>query len=281
MQIFLTGASGYVGRHVAQELKIRGHQVTGLARKPSVRTAAAKSIKWCFSDLGQLELIGDAMDRSDCVIHCAMDYSGAGKENSELDSKFVQYVISRRIFFIYTGNLYSPRSSSDDVLMEEIEETGTDWRLRAEKDVIESKTAAAVIRLGFVYGGMGGYLWDMLPPNVVAGLDVQSIGAAVWPMVHVRDVASLYATIAEEQATGVFHAYDGSAITAREIVEKLVDIYPSSGESRGAAHEHIRELLQKSVRTTNSRSLATGWTPAFPDFGEHAAQAYKDYLSVQ
>ncbi len=281
MQIFLTGASGYVGRHIAQELEIRGHQVTGLARKPSVRTAAAESIKWCFSDLGQPELMADVMERSDCVIHCAMDYSGAGKENRDLDARFVRQVISKRKYFLYTGNLYSSRPRSEDVFMEEIDASGTDWRLRVEKDVIESETAAAVIRLGFVYGGMGGYLWDMLPPSVVAGLDVEGIGAASWPMVHVRDVASLYATIAEERATGVFHAYDGGAITAREIVETLVEIYPPTQPTGQEAHEHLRELLQKSVRTSNSRSLATGWTPTFLDFREHAAEAYRDYVSVQ
>ena len=281
MQIFLTGASGYVGRHIAEELEIRGHRVTGLARKPSARTAAAESIDWCFSDLSQLELIGDALQGCDCVIHCAMGYSGAGKENSELDNKFVEYLISKGIFFIYTGNLYSPRSNDDDVFLEEIDSSSTDWRLRAEKDAIESRTAAAVIRLGFVYGGMGGYLWDMLPPNVVAGLDVEGISAATWPMVHVRDAASLYATIAEERATGVFHAYDGNAITARELVETLVELYPPTPPNGQEAHEHLRELLQKSVRTKNSRSLATGWTPSFLDFREHAARAYTDYLSVQ
>ncbi len=281
MQIFLTGASGYVGKHIAEELEIRGHRVTGLARKPSARTAAAESIDWCFSDLSQLELIGDAMQGCDCVIHCAMDYSGTGKENNELDTKFVQYLISKGIFFIYTGNLYSSRSPSDHAFLEEIDSSSTDWRLRTEKDVIESETAAAVIRLGFVYGGMGGYLWDMLPPSAVAGLDVEGIGAVSWPMVHVRDVASLYATIAEERATGVFHAYDGNAITAREIVETLVELYPPTRPSGKEAHEHLRELLQKSVRTRNSRSLATGWTPTFLDFREHADRAYRDYLSVQ
>ncbi len=281
MQIFLTGASGYVGKHIAEELEIRGHRVTGLARKPSARTAAAESIDWCFSDLSQLELIDDAMQGCDCIIHCAMGYSGAGKENGELDTRFVQFLISKGIFFIYTGNLYSPRSSGDNVFLEEIDSSSTNWRLRAEKDAIESRTAAAVVRLGFVYGGMGGYLWDMLPPNVVAGLDRGKTGAASWPMVHVRDVASLYATIAEKRATGVFHAYDGSAITAREIAETLVDIYPLTPPTVQEAHEHLHELLHKSVRTSNSQSLATGWTPTFVDFREHADGAYRDYLSVQ
>ncbi|MFT5143120.1 MAG: nucleoside-diphosphate-sugar epimerase [Rhodothermales bacterium] len=277
MNVFLTGASGYVGRHVAQELMARGHQVTGLARKPSNRTSSP--IEWCFADLEQYEDYRDALESADCIVHCAMGYSDSGAEDVEADAAFVERALASGNFLIYTGNLYSSRSLPDDVFKEELIHKPEDWRLQNERLVLGSIAPAAVIRLGFVYGGEGGYLWPMLPPEAAGGVDPNEIREAVWPMVQVQDVAALYAIVAETRATGVFHAYDGCAITAREIIQTLQEVYPPGQNAGADAHEHINALLTKSIRTTNSRSLAAGWKPAFSDFRDHAAAAYAQYLA--
>ncbi len=99
-------------------------------------------------------------------------------------------------------------------------------------------------------------------------------------MVHVLDAAALYATIAERQATGVYHGYDGTSVTAKAVMPTLKEIYPNDKSVGQAPHEHIQSLLSKSINTTNARSLTTGWEPKFTNFVENAAQAYASYLEA-
>lgn len=280
MKVFLTGASGYVGRHVAQELVSRGHEVTGLARRASPSTDGLNNIEWCFADLAEFNEFEGLIDRADVIIHCALNYSDSGDVNTDLDADFVQQLQAKEKYFIYTGNLFSPRPDPAGTFIEETVPESDDWRLQQEISILESSSSAAVIRLGFVYGGRGGYLWQMLPPEAVSGLDPNEIVAVNWPMVHVQDVAALFATIAEQKATGIYHAYDGTPITAREIVQTLKEIYPPAETPPQAPHEYVWSLLKNSIETTHTRALSTGWEPQFSNFRENAAQAYASYVAA-
>lgn len=280
MRVFLTGASGYVGSHIAKELVSRRHEFVGLARKPSRTTTGLDTLEWFFADLAEFSQFEEQVTQANVIIHCAMNYSDSGEENSSLDADFVRQLQAKEKYFIYTGNLYSKRPESTEEFLEEPIPASDDWRLQQESSIMESDSRAAIIRLGFVYGGQGGYLWKMLPPEVISGLNFNEIATAYWPMVHVQDVATLFVTIAEQQATGVYHAYDGSDITARDIMRRLREIYPSEESVAQAPHDHIQSLLRKSIKTTNARSLATGWEPEFDNFEENAAQAYASYLEA-
>lgn len=277
VKIFLTGASGYVGRHVAQELLDRGHEVVGLARKSSPATERLNGVSWCFGNLAEHNDFEGEIDQADAIIHCAMDYSEDGKENSALDAKFVRLLRAKGKYFVYTGNLYAKRQSPEDTFPEEAIAVGGDWRLQQENSIVESG-GAAIIRLAFVYGGQGGYLWLMFPPPALSGLDLGEITPANWPMVHVHDVATLFATVVEQQRTGVYHAYDGNEITAKELARTLQDVYPKEDSATQEPHEHIVELLSKSIKTTNARSLSTGWAPRYDNFAANASRAYESYL---
>lgn len=235
---------------------------------------------WCFADLAEFGQFEDHVDRADVIIHCAMNYSAGGEENTSLDARFVRQLQAKAKYFVYTGNLYAKRPDATGVFLEQPVPGSDDWRLQQENSIAESNSRAAIIRLGFVYGGRGGYLWPMLPPEAISGLNLDEIPTAHWPMVHVHDVATLYATIAEQRATGVYHGYDGSDITAREIMLALKQIYPAVESADQAPHEHVQSLLQESIRTTHRRALATGWEPQFGDFMANAAQAYASYLEA-
>jgi nucleoside-diphosphate-sugar epimerase len=77
MRVFLTGASGYVGRHVALEL-LRP-RVTGLARQPSVGPILPRSNGGVSLICATLRPTGQRVE-ADAVVHCAMGYSPAGED---------------------------------------------------------------------------------------------------------------------------------------------------------------------------------------------------------
>lgn len=273
MNVFLTGASGYVGSHVAAELVSRGHRITGLARQKSDRTRSLTDIAWRYADLADPDAYRDTLNRADAVVHCAMDYA-AGAENSELDRSFVASLRDFGGHFVYTGNLFCERT---EAMLEEAVRTGSEhWRFQAEQAALSSAKLASVIRLGFVYGGRGGFFWDILSPGTLAGLDVQATPDAIWPMVHVKDVALLYASVLESRTPGVFHAFDGKRVGAREIIEAARRVYKSRGVASLESHDYIHGLLRSSVVTSNRRALETGWTPMYSSFVDNEDLAFEE-----
>ena len=275
MKIFLTGASGYIGRHVALELLSRGHEVIGLARKKSERTAYSDEMEWCYSDLSHYDAYWSSLVNAEAVVHCAMGYTSEGTENFDLDQSFVHRMGDYQGHFVYTGNLFGERRSEG--LEEAIKTESEHWRFQTEKSVMNQFNNAAVIRLGFVYGSSGGYFWDILSPGTLSQLDDASVPDAVWPMVHVRDVATLYANVLETKGRGVFHAFDGTNTSALEVIRSTREVYRSHGIAHETSHDYIHGLLQSSIVTSNMRSLDTGWKPACTTFRDCIENSYAEH----
>jgi len=75
MRAFLTGASGFVGSHVARTLLRRGHEVRCLVRPSSPRTAIAElPVETVEGDLRDAGSVRRAMTGCRAVYHCAADY---------------------------------------------------------------------------------------------------------------------------------------------------------------------------------------------------------------
>lgn len=75
MRIFLTGATGFVGHHVARALADQGAQLRLLVRKTS-NLANLEGIagETHIGDLAQPETLRPALERCDAVMHVAADY---------------------------------------------------------------------------------------------------------------------------------------------------------------------------------------------------------------
>jgi len=75
MQVFLTGATGFIGAHVARALVERGHRVRCLHRS-TVRPADDHQlpVEWRLGDLTDRASIRRAAAGAEVIFHCAADY---------------------------------------------------------------------------------------------------------------------------------------------------------------------------------------------------------------
>ena len=75
MNVFVTGATGYIGSAVCGLLRQRGHTVTGLTRSHEKAEALrARGDQAIIGEVDDADLIYAACKRNHAVIHCAMEF---------------------------------------------------------------------------------------------------------------------------------------------------------------------------------------------------------------
>jgi len=89
-RIVVTGASGFLGRHLLERIKDR-YRIFAIARRSQARCGAPvhENITWLQADIADAEMLGGAFDRirraggAEVVIHLAAHYDFTGEESPE------------------------------------------------------------------------------------------------------------------------------------------------------------------------------------------------------
>jgi dihydroflavonol-4-reductase len=85
MRVFLTGATGFIGSHVARALVARGDSLRCLCRATSHRTDLEElPIDWILGDLTDRSSLRRAMTGAEVVFHCAADYRLYARDPREI-----------------------------------------------------------------------------------------------------------------------------------------------------------------------------------------------------
>ena len=231
MRIFVTGATGFVGSAVVQELISAGHQVVGLAR--SVATAAtllAAGAEAFRGDLEDLQGLRSAAAESDGVVHTAFNHDFSKfQENCETDRQVIEalgsalagsdrpLIVTSAIGILPSGHLATEETSPA---------SGLAAHPRAATEEAAASVAARGLRVSIV----------RLPPSVHGGGDhgfvpiligiarakdasaFVSDGLNRWPAVHRLDAAYLYRLVLEKSAAGAtYHAVAEEGVPFKEI----------------------------------------------------------------
>jgi nucleoside-diphosphate-sugar epimerase len=226
LNVFLTGATGYIGGAVADALLRAGHSVVGLARSDEAAgRLSAKEITPFHGDLNSPASLARAAAESDAVIHTGTTNDG------NIDQAAVRAMLDALRDsgkpFIYTSGIWVLGDTGGSIA----DETWplnpaalVAWRPAAEQMVLSSAAAGVrsiVIRPGVVYGRGGGIPAEFVRSARETGA-ARYIGTGEnrWPMVHVEDLAELYVLALQRAPSGtIFHATDGSSYRVREIAE--------------------------------------------------------------
>ena len=76
MKIFITGITGLLGRHVAEQCVRDGHEILALVRDKKInKSNFLFDLNICYGDLTDIHSFSESIDSSEIIIHCAANTS--------------------------------------------------------------------------------------------------------------------------------------------------------------------------------------------------------------
>ena len=296
MRIFITGASGYVGRAVAEAFRRRGHRVAGLTRTAEKgRALAAREIEPVVGDMKDPRTYARAATDADVLILCAAEYSA---DYQSLDHRTMETFLAlaakgpRTRSVIYTSGVWlygacGPEAVDETRALERAHLIP--WRGDHEKKVLEA--GGLVIRPGCVYGGTGGLTGIWFGGALEKGAaPVIGAGENRWATIHADDCGELFALAAESGLKGeLFNATDRSRATVREMASAAALAAGKGGavsemsfpdaEKAFGAMAHGLALDQHVDSSKALRRL--GWNPRFGGFCDDAPRYFASWMAAR
>ena len=281
MNVALTGANGFIGSHVLEELHKHGHEVTALVRDDAQADVVAKrGATPIVVDLYDRPAVVSALRTADGAIHTA---SPGDATSADLDSAVVDGAIDA---FAGTGKPYLHISGvwiygTNSAISEETPfnpPAMVAWRQPIERRVLDATDMRGVVIVSSVaYGDGGGGIPGLLlgsPRDDAGNLIMLGTGQQHWSTVHVADLADFFRRIVEhDSARGYYVIGDGVNSTVADLTGAAAVAAGAPGavpgtdeEARARLGEYFADVLLLDQRTTAAKARTElDWAPSHPE----------------
>ena len=296
MRVFVTGATGFVGSAVVQELLGAGHQVLGLARsEESARALAATGAEVHRGTLDDLEALRCGAAATDGVIHTAFihdfaNYAAAAETDRRAIETLGEALAGSGHPLVVTSGFAGLTSQGRLATEDDSRDPGVP-ALRLSEDAGLAQTAhavrALVVRLGASVHDRGDhgfvpYLIRLARERGVSAYIGEGLNR--WPAVHRLDAARLYRLALEQgQAGARYHGVAEEGIPLRTIAEAIghhlsVPVVSKSGEEARAHFGWMAGFASLDIPASSALTQQRlGWQPRHIDLLTDLAQG--DYFA--
>jgi nucleoside-diphosphate-sugar epimerase len=284
LNIFITGASGFIGGSIATGLVRAGHRVTGLIRKPEQAAELER--------LGIIPVIGSLDDRAlliaqaqaaDAVINAASsDHRGAVEALIEAlagsNKPFLHTSGSSIVGDASGGEAGAAAIYHEDALPEPTGDKAP--RVAIDRLVLDAaqrgiRSAVMCNTLIYGHGAVKGSASVQLPRLIRQAQKIGIVrhvgsGGNIWSNVHINDVVELYRLALDKTPAGTFYFVVSGEASFRDMSAAIAEALglgaPQDWPLEDAKHEWGYEMASyglgsnSRVRGTRARELL-GWKP--------------------
>jgi nucleoside-diphosphate-sugar epimerase len=253
MNVFVTGATGFLGFSLTRALAGGGHRVTGLARTDASRDRALRAglggagVEVVVSPL---ETLAELPARTECVVHVAgllsrpgLAWSGAMAANLGATVRLLRLASvahASRFVIISSQSVYGSNGApwSEDAPLNPLGPYATS---KAAAEVTASAFADAfevrIARLSRLYGASPFTRWDELSGRLARAsadgtpMEVRGSGEQRLDLLHVDDAARGVAELAvhADLPAGIYNLGSGASASLNELVTLIAALAAERG----------------------------------------------------
>ncbi len=285
MQVFITGATGYIGSSVSEAFRRAGYTVWGLiVKKEEAPLLERNEIHAVTGDLQQPDSYRHVAEQCDALIHCAADYrhDWPASDRQTIESMMAisrSSIRPKAVVFTSGSWVYGDTNGKP---VSETAALATRIIAGGHRPAIEQMLVKAtdvrglVVRPADVYGRREGFLNRYFAAAYRnEPLAIPGDGHNYLPLVHVDDLGMGYLRAVESGLRGeIFNLADPSRLTLHELVNAIARSADYRGEIRALPVSQAAQTMgaeaeiyaMDALEDASKARHLIGWEPRHTSF---------------